>query len=121
MTDQTNSPLDVSEIRLGGGFSEADVPLIETTLRQILQRLGALRGRSIEAELSVRDRDARGTKTTLEIWVHGLPRLVATSDLPDLRDALHEVGNRAVAQLDEAVTRREPKSNRSRRDSIREP
>ncbi len=123
MTEDTHADrrLDVSEIGLGGGFDQFDLPMIETTLRQALQRLGALRGRGVETELSVRDRDNRGMKTTLEVWVHGLPKIVATSDQPDLRDALNEIGTRTVVQLDEALTRREPKSNRGRRDTIREP
>lgn len=121
MSDTGDQRLDVEEIRLGGGLDGRDRPLIETTLRQALQRLGALRGRGVEAELSVKDRDARGMKTTLEVWIHGLPRLVATSDQPELRDALNEVSDRTVAQLDQAVTRREPKNNRTRRSTIREP
>lgn len=120
MTDSSDQRLDVDEIRLGGGLESADLPMIEATLRQTLQRLGTLRGRGVETELSVKDRDARGMKTTLEVWVHGLPRIVATSDQADLRDALNEVGDRTVAQLDQAVTRREPKNNRTRRTTIRE-
>ncbi len=120
MTDTGDLRLDVDQIRLGGGLDERDRPLIDTALRQILQRLGPLQGRGVETELSVKDRDVRGMKTTLEVWVHGLPRLVATSDEPQLRDALNEVSDRAVAQLDAAATRREPKNNRTRRSSIRE-
>ncbi len=114
MTEPSGSDtrLNVEEIRLAGGLNQHDVPLIEATLRQALARLGAMRGRGLDAELSVRDRDNRGMKTTLEVWVHGLPRIVSTSDLPELRDALNEVGDRTVVQLDETLTRREPQSHR---------
>lgn len=73
----------------------------------------------VEAEVSIKDRGSADTKTTLEVWVHGLPRMVATSSLADERAALNEVSAALVAQLNEASERREPMNNRQRRDTIR--
>lgn len=105
---------DPTTIAIGGGLSNADRPLIEQTLRQAHRRLD-LTAMSYAGELSVRDRDKPGMKTTLEIWLRGRPRIVVTSAEPDLRDALNEVGARVVTAVDATLARRRPIRNRVRR------
>ncbi|MFN8097992.1 MAG: hypothetical protein U0Q21_06860 [Dermatophilaceae bacterium] len=100
-------------IAIGGGLTTSDRPLIDETLHQLQRRLQRLQ-LPIETELSVRDRDRRGMKTTLEIWSPGLPRVVATSDQPDLRDALNEIGQRALSAVDTTLRRRLPMRDRIR-------
>ena len=117
-TQASGESFSVDNIILGGGVTQADLPLMEHALSQALNRLGRVRG-NVEAEVSIKDRDSADPKTTFEVWIHGLPRLVSTSAEPEPRDALHEVGAHMVRQLTEMSERREPKNNRQRRDSIR--
>lgn len=114
----TGSTFTAEDIRFGGGLGESDRQLVAETMQEIIGRLDQLREHS-DAELSVKDRDSADPRTTLEVQVLGLPKLVATSSLPELRDALNEVSDTAVRQLRKQSERREPKSNRQRRDSIR--
>lgn len=112
-------PIDADVVRLGGGFSEADRPLIADTLSQLLNRI-ATSDRLWELELSVKDREAPGQRVTLEAWVGGAQeRLVATSDEEDLRDALNDVGADVLRQFAKARDRQTPKANRQKRDTIR--
>lgn len=113
-----SQPVDAESVRLGGGFSESDRPLIADTLSQLLTRV-ATSDRVWELELSVKDREAPGQRVTLEAWVVGKDRLVATSDEQDLRAALNDVGADLLRQFTKARDRRTPKANRQRRDSIR--
>ena len=113
-----NQPIDADSVRLGGGFSESDRGLIESTLSQLLSRV-ASSDLLWELELSVKDREAPGHRVTLEAWVFGKDRLVATSDESDLRAALNDVGADLLRQFNRARDRRSPKANRQKRDSIR--
>ena len=115
---ELSTPFTADDIALGGGYTQADRPLLADTLRQVTHRLARLSA-PVEAEVSIKDRGSADTKTTLEVWVHGLPRMVATSSLADERAALNEVSAALVAQLNEASERREPMNNRQRRDTIR--
>lgn len=110
--------VDSSIVRLGGGFSEGDRLLIETTLAQLLNRI-ANSDRLWELELSVKDREAPGQYVTLEAWVPGKDRFVANSSEEDLRAALNDVGADVLRQFNRARDRNTPRNNRQRRDSIR--
>lgn len=115
MSENPNSPLDV---RLGGGFSEQDRPLIDETLAQLRNR-AENSGRHWDVELSVKDREAPGQHVTLEAWIPGKQRLVATSSETDLRAALNDVGADVLRQFNRARDLNTPQANRNRRDSIR--
>lgn len=114
----TDHAIDVDRVRLGGGFSEGDRALIGGTLSQLLSRV-ATSDRIWELELSVKDREAPGQRVTLEAWVPGQDRFVASSDEEDLRAALNDVGADVLRQFAKARDRQTPKANRHRRDSIR--
>lgn len=115
MSDRT---IDSSIVRLGGGFSEQDRALIDSTLSQLLGRVSNS-DRLWEMELSVKDREAPGQYVTLEAWVKGKERFVATSQLENLRDALNDVGSDVLRQFNKARDRATPKANRRKRESIR--
>ena len=117
-TEPTASPFSAADLALAGGIPETDRGLLESTLRQVFARLARIDA-PIEAEVSIKDRGSSDIKTTLEVWIHGLPRLVATSNLQDVRAALNDVGAKMVAQINESAERREPMNNRQRRDTIR--
>lgn len=102
--DSAGTPPGHEPIRFAGGLTENDRPLVEETLRRTVVSFGRT-GRAVDAELSVKDRGNPGMRTTLELWAPGQPRLVASSDLRDLRDALNEIGDRATRLLDEQRVR----------------
>lgn len=91
---------------------------MESAFGSLLRRLDAVR-EQVRAELSVKDRDSADQRTTLELWIGGLPRIVATSAEAELSHALSQVATAATAQLNETYARREPRNNRQRRDTIR--
>ncbi|MFZ2259341.1 MAG: HPF/RaiA family ribosome-associated protein [Luteococcus japonicus] len=106
-------------IRMAGGLAREDEQTVDETLAQIRRRLEALGVSGIQAEVSVKDRDAAGQHTTLEVWVPGQDRFVASSQHPDLRSALHEVGDRVMSQVNQHAERSEPRNNRQHRTTIR--
>lgn len=112
----TSQPVD--RVRFGGGFSQRDRDLIADTLSQALERFAHV-DRAWEMELSVKDRESPGQSVTLEAWVPGKQRLVATSHEADLRDALNDVGADLLRQLNKAREMSAPMSNRAKRDTIR--
>ncbi|MEI2776173.1 MAG: hypothetical protein V9G19_09420 [Tetrasphaera sp.] len=109
----TRERLGTVGLGIGGGFTDADAAIIDQATRQVRERLERIHT-AVETELSVRDRDRRGMKTTLEVWVPGLPRIVATSAKEDLRDAINEVSARAVSAIDSVTRRRRPVRERVR-------
>ncbi|MDO5504637.1 MAG: HPF/RaiA family ribosome-associated protein [Actinomycetia bacterium] len=114
----SQTPMDSSKVRLGGGFTERDRLLISDTFSQLLARIESS-DRLWELELSVKDREAPGQHVTLEAWVPGKDRLVATSSEEDLRDALNDVAADVLRQFNRARERNTPRANRQKRDSIR--
>lgn len=109
--------IDSTNVHLGGGFSEADRGLIESTLSQLLSR-AASSDRAWEMELSVKDREAPGQYVTLAAWVPGKERFVATSSLESLRDALNDVGSDILRQFNRA-RERDSQDHRDKRGTIR--
>lgn len=120
MTDESTqaTTFTLDDISLGGGVTQSDRQLMEETLHQVVTRLAAMKA-GVEAQLSIKDRGSSDPKTTLEVWVQGLPRLVATSDQMEPRDAFNEVGANIVKQVNVASERREPRNNRQKRGTIR--
>src|SRR5690606_26071487 len=114
VTDQTS---DSTMIHLGGGFTDYDRHLIEATLSQLLTR-AATSERLWEMELSVKEREKPGQQVTLEAWVPGEERLVATSSLENLRDALNDVGADIITQFNKAKDRAS-RDHRNKRETIR--
>ncbi|MGB7819393.1 MAG: hypothetical protein WBL35_11795 [Ornithinibacter sp.] len=108
----------VDRVRFAGGVSERDRDLVADTLSQVISRFEHV-DRAWEMELSVKDRDAPGMVTTLEAWIPGRKRLVATSQEADLRAGLNDCGDDLLRQFTRDTDRRTPMANRARRDTIR--
>ena len=62
--------------------------------------------------MSVKDREARGQKVTLECWVAGRQKIVTTSTEEDLHAALNDVRDDLRRKLNDAKTRQEPRNNK---------
>jgi ribosome-associated translation inhibitor RaiA len=119
MTTRAN-PATVDDcLRVGGGFSQGDRNWIAEQLSTLDTGLAGYDADRVELEVSVKDRAARGQKVTMECWIAGRPKVVATSSEEDLGTALHQVRDELKRQLHEARSRKEPRHNRNLQDSPR--
>lgn len=106
----------MERVKFAGGLGEVDRPEVERTFRQLI---GRLEDRQADLELSVKDRDLPGMKTTLEARVHGMPKMVAVSDEARFTDALQDVSGDMLRQVNDHQRQSEPRNNRARRETIR--
>lgn len=108
--DDGHDPATVAaRLRLGSGFAAAERPDILERLSSLDHALAAFAADVVELELSMKDRDRPGQSTTLQCWVAGWPRLVATSSQPAFVSALVEVRDDLRRQLDDAKARSTPR------------
>lgn len=99
-------------LRAGAGFSQGDRNWIAEQFATLDNRLAAFPAETTELEVSVKDREARGQKVTLECWIAGRTKIVTTSSEEDLHAALHDVRDDMRRKLDESKVRQEPRHNR---------
>lgn len=104
-------------LRLGGGLQVDERAAIVAGWHSLDERLRSFRSGSVDLELTVKERATPSQRTTLEAWVAGQPRLVATSTHIDLAQALIEVRDDLIRQITDAKTRNEPRNNRRLRDT----
>lgn len=117
MSAVTN-PATVAEcLRFGAGFSQGDRNWIVEQFAPLDARLATFHADATELELSVKNREAKGQKVTLECWVAGRQKIVATSTEEDLNAALHDARDDLRRQLNDAKTRQEPRNNKHLRDT----
>ena len=110
-------PATVSEcLRAGAGFSQGDLNWIAEQFGTLDSRLAAFHADSTELEVSVKDREARGQKVTLECWIAGRQKIVTTSTEEDLRAALNDVRDDLRRKLNDSKTKQEPRHNRHLRE-----
>jgi ribosome-associated translation inhibitor RaiA len=108
-----HSPARVAgQLRVGAGFAADERPGIVEQLNSLDARLATHPAAETDMELSVKDRDRSGQRLTLECWIAGRSRLVATSEHRQLSTALMEVRDDLRRQLNDAKTRTEPRNNR---------
>ena len=111
------NPATVQEcLRVGAGFSQGDRNWIAEQFGTLDARLASFHADATELEVSVKDREARGQKVTLECWISGRDRIVTTSQEEDLHAALMDVRDDLRRRLNDAKTRQEPRHNRHLRD-----
>ncbi|MFG1951015.1 HPF/RaiA family ribosome-associated protein [Micromonospora sp. NPDC048830] len=111
------NPATVAEcLRVGAGFSQGDRNWIVERFATLDARLAGFHADATELEVSVKDRNARGQRVTLECWIAGRQRVVTTSTEEDLRTALNDVRDDLRRRLDDAKTRQEPRSNKHVRE-----
>jgi len=108
MTDSTGSASLEANLRLGNGLKEQDRERVLRRLSGLDARLRSFRADAVDLLLTVKQRDTRSQRTTLEATIANWPRLVATSVRAGLDEALAEVSGDLVRQLTGVKTRREP-------------
>ena len=100
------APASVEEVlRLGAGFSSVERDGIVKQLSRLNTRLRTFPAEGTDLLLSVKDRESRAQHVVLECHLPHRPPLVAKSDLQDLHNAVGEVRNELIHQLDETKTR----------------
>jgi ribosome-associated translation inhibitor RaiA len=88
------------------GFSEAERERILERLRKLDRRLRKFPADATDLELTVKDRDTTGQILTLTCRLPNFAPIVASSNEPELRDALADVREDMWRQIDDAVGRR---------------
>jgi ribosome-associated translation inhibitor RaiA len=104
-------------LRVGGGFSQSDRDWIVEQFTTLDARLASFTADTTELEISVKDRDAKGQKVTLECWIAGRQKIVTTSSEEDLHAALNDVRDDLRRRLNDAKSKQEPRNNRHLRES----
>ncbi|GIE98106.1 HPF/RaiA family ribosome-associated protein [Paractinoplanes rishiriensis] len=118
MSAVTN-PATVGEcLRVGAGFSQRDRNWIAEQFGPLDARLASFHADATELEISVKDREARGQKVTLECWIGGRDKIVTTSSEEDLHAAIMDVRDDLRRRLNDAKTKQEPRHNRHLRDVV---
>jgi ribosome-associated translation inhibitor RaiA len=111
------NPATVQEcLRMGAGFSQGDRNWIAEQFSTLDARLASFHADATELEVSVKDREARGQKVTLECWIGGRDKIVTTSSEEDLHAAIMDVRDDLRRRLNDAKTKQEPRHNRHLRD-----
>ena len=104
-------------LRVGAGFSQVDRNWIVEQFATLDARLATFAADKTELEVSVKDREARGQKVTLECWISGRPKIVTTSAEEDLHAALNDVRDDLRRKVNDAKTKQEPRHNRHLRET----
>ena len=104
-------------LRVGAGFSQGDRNWIVEQFATLDARLATFAADKTELEVSVKDREARGQKVTLECWISGRPKIVTTSAEEDLHAALNDVRDDLRRKVNDAKTKQEPRHNRHLRET----
>jgi ribosome-associated translation inhibitor RaiA len=112
------NPATVGEcLRVGTGFSQGDRNWIVEQFATLDARLAAFPADKTEIEVSVKDREARGQKVTLECWISGRQKIVTTSAEEDLHAALNDVRDDLRRRVNDAKVKQEPRHNRHLREN----
>ena len=111
------NPATVQEcLRVGAVFSPGDRNWIAEQFGNLDARLASFHADATELEISVKDRESRGQKVTLECRIRGREKIVTTSSEDDLHAAVMDVRDDLRRRLNDAKTRQEPRHNRHLRD-----
>jgi ribosome-associated translation inhibitor RaiA len=104
-------------LRVGVGFSQGDRNWIVEQLGTLDARLASFHTDATELEISVKDRESRGQKVTLECWIGGLEKIVTISSEEDLHAAIMDVRDDLRRRLNDAKTKQQPRHNRHLRET----
>ncbi len=96
-----SEPTTRDVLRLAHGVAPEEFDHVVAMLSRLDPRLRSFPAGTVQLELSVKERDLASQRTTLEAWIAGQPRLVASSERVDLDEALHEVRDAMIRQLDD--------------------
>ncbi len=113
-----SSPTVAGALQLANGVEPGEFDKVVHAFSRLDERLRSFPAGSVKLQLSVKERGAPSQRTTLEAWIAGQPRVVATSNRPDIDGALAEVRDELIRQITDSKNRTEPRNNRSRRETL---
>ena len=96
-------------LRFESGFTADDEPRVRELFQKLERRLQVLPADGTELVLMVKDRDTGTQRVTLDARIPRYGHYVATSQLPDLHDALMDVREDLLKQLGNAIDRKKEK------------
>ena len=99
-------PASVDQLRIAAGFSESEHDRIRELMRKLDRRLATFPADAVDMELSVNERDTTSQKVTLEAWLPKFPHLAATSKESEFHDALMDVREDLLRQINDEIGRR---------------
>lgn len=103
MSDSAGIEPEVSivgeSLRLGTGFADAERDHVVERLTQLDHRLRSYEGKHIELEIHIKERGGADQHVTLECHIAHLPRMVASSTLPEVDAALVDVREEMIRQI----------------------
>ena len=108
MTDSNGTASLEVNLRLGNGLTEHDRQRVLRRLSGLDARLRSFRADAVDLLVTVKERETRSQRTTLEAIIANQPRLVASSVRTGLDEALAEVSRELGRLLTDVKTRREP-------------
>src|SRR3546814_10775497 len=108
LPDDDSTSLIGERLRFGSGFTADDHAKVTERLSALERRLSGY-GDKVDLEISVKVRDTASQRVVLDCQIAGQPRSVATSTLPNLDDAITEVREDLIRQLNVLKTRSEPR------------
>lgn len=106
-------------LNVHGDLRDDEVETLVAHWSKLDARLRSFDAGTVDMQLYVKDRDTRSQHLTLDVKIDGLPALVATSSSTDLEQALNEVRDEMIRQVDDLKTKREPRNNKHLRDTTR--
>lgn len=113
----TSSVADALELVNGVAPEEFDA--VAALLGRLNDRLRSFPAGTVKLQLSVKQRDQPGQRTTLEASIAGQQhRIIATSDRDDFDAAISEVRDDLIRQITDAKNIAEPRKNRARRETL---
>jgi ribosome-associated translation inhibitor RaiA len=102
-------------LHLSGGVSLDERDHILALFSALDSRLRSYPSGSVQMDLTIKERDTLSQHTTLEAWITGQQRLVATSSHTVVDQALAEVRDDLIRQITDAKNRTEPRNNKQLR------
>jgi hypothetical protein len=96
----------VAQLRIEAGFSESEHDRIRGLMSKLDRRLNNFPADAVDLELTVNERDTTSQKVTLEAWLPKFPHLAATSKEPALHDALMDVREDLLRQINDEIGKR---------------
>jgi len=113
-----SSPIVADILQLSHGVGPDERDRVVAAFSRLDERFRSFPEGGVELALSVKERDTPSQRTTLEAWIAGQPRIVATSVRTDFDAALAEVRDDMVRQISDAKNRTEPRNNRAGRETL---
>ena len=113
-----SAPTVAGTLRLPNGVAPGEFDRVVAALGRLDERFRSYPDGTVELQLSVKERGTPSQRTTLEVWIAGQQRVVATSSRADFDGALAEVRDDLVRQLTDAKNRTEPRNSRVFRESL---